>query len=234
VVPPDTVAVTVSHVDYQTGFRCDLGAIREAAGDALLVVDAVQALGAVEFSMEHADVMVAGGHKWLRAGGGVGLMAVSDRALERLSPTLVGWPGVEDPFDTEAPLPHPPAGDAARFMMGSPPFTGVAALRGSLEALLRAPIERVAAEVIARSKEIELEADRAGADVVRPWRGDSERSGIVSFRPRGEASTDAYRRLSDAGFSLTDRDGHLRVAPYATTLSDATASFGKVLGSRGP
>ena len=222
----------MSHVDYHTGFRCDLGAIREAAGDALLVVDAVQALGAVPFSMEPADVMVAGGHKWLRAGGGVGLMAVSDRALDRLAPTLVGWPGVEDPFDTEAPLPHPPLGGAAQFTMGSPPFTAVAALRGALEALARIPIEDVTNEVISRSKEVEREAVRAGAGVLRPWRCDAERSGIVTFRPAGESSTDAYRRLSDARFALTDRDGHLRVAPHATTDPAAPASLGEVLRSR--
>lgn len=231
-VDRSTVAVAVSHIDYHTGFRCDLGAIREAAGDALLVVDAVQALGAVQFSMEHADVMVAGGHKWLRAGGGVGLMAVSDRALDRLAPTLVGWPGVKDPFDTDAAPPHPPLGGAAQFTMGSPPFTAVAALRGTLEALARVPIEDVATEVISRSREVESEADRAGADVLRPWRSDAERSGIVTFRPAGECSTDAYRRLSDAGFSLTDRDGYLRVAPHATTDPAAPASFGEVLRNR--
>ena len=129
-VDPSTVAVAVSYVDYHTGYRCDLASLREAAGDALLVVDAVQGLGALQFSMEHADVAVAGGHKWLRAGGGVGLMAVSDRALERLAPTLVGWPGVEDPFDVDAPLPHPPVPNAGRFTMGSPPFTAAGGSSG--------------------------------------------------------------------------------------------------------
>ena len=232
-VDKSTVAVTVSHVDYRTGFRCDLAAIREAVGHALLVVDAVQSLGALRLSMEHADVVVAGGHKWLRAGGGVGLIAVSDRALEQLAPTLVGWPGVEDPFDTEAPLPHPPLGGAGRFMIGSPPFTSVAALRGSLEALGAVSMGDVEATVIARSRAVEEAAFRAGAEVVCPRRSDSERSGIVSFRPAGESSADAYRRLSDAGFALTDRDGYLRVAPYATTHADAPAYFGEVLRSHG-
>ena len=68
-----TVAVAVSHVDYRTGYRCDLAAIREATGEALLVVDAVQALGAMRSSMEHADVLIAGGHKWaLRGNVGLG------------------------------------------------------------------------------------------------------------------------------------------------------------------
>ena len=231
-VDASTVAVAVSLVDYRTGYRCDLAPLREAAGDALLVVDAVQALGALRLSMEHADVVVAGGHKWLRAGGGVGVMAVSERALDRLSPTLVGWPGVQDPFDLGAPLPHPPVAGAGRFTMGSPPFTAVAALRGGLEALLGAPIEDIETAVIARSRAVEEEARRAGAEVVDPWRSDAERSGIVSFRPAGEPSADAYRRLSEAGFALTDRDGFLRVAPHASTHPDAPAELGSILRRR--
>ena len=227
-----TVAVAVSQVDYHTGFRCDLGAIREAAAGALLVVDAVQALGAVQVSMEHADVVVAAGHKWLRAGGGVGLMAVSDRALERLSPTLVGWPGVLDPFDTRTPVPHAPLDGTGRFALGSPPFTAVAALRGSLEALGAVSMQEVEDAVIARSRAVEEAARRTGAALLCPKRSDSERSGIVTFHPAGESSTDAYRRLSDAGFSLTDRDGYLRVAPHATTDPAAPASLEEVLSNR--
>ena len=229
VVDRSTVAVAVSLVDYRTGYRCDLPSIREACGDALLVVDAVQALGALRVSMEHADIVVAGGHKWLRAGGGVGLMAVSDRALDRLAPTLVGWLGVKEPFDVRLALPHPPVDGAMRFAMGSPPFTAVAALRGSLEALQLARAEDIEAVVIARSKAVEEEARRAGAEVIDPWRMDGERSGIVSFRPSGESSADAYRRLTDGGFYLTDRDGFLRVAPHATTHPDAPAALGEAL-----
>ena len=231
-VDASTVAVSVSYVDFHTGYRCDLASIREAVGEALLVVDAVQGLGAMAFSMRHADVMVAGGHKWLRAGGGVGVMAVSDRALERLSPTLVGWPGVKDPFDSRTPLPHPPLDNSRRFTMGSPPFTSVAALRGSLEALPTARIEDVEAAVITRSKAVEEEARRADAHVVSPWEHDSERSGIVSVRPSGEPAADTYRRLSQAGFALTERDGFLRVAPHATTHADAPAALGEVLRNR--
>ena len=231
-VDGSTVAVAVSYVDYHTGFRCDPASLREAAGEALLVVDAVQGLGALDFSMEHVDVAVAAGHKWLRAGGGAGLMAVSDRAMEWLSPTLVGWSGVEDPFDVGGSLPHPPLAGAARFMMGTPPFTSVAALRGSLEALGEvgmADLERV---VLARSRALELAVRAAGAEVICPPVDDSERSGIITFRPGGEPASAAYERLTQAGFFLTERSGFLRAAPHATTHPDAPAAFGEVLGER--
>lgn len=231
-VDRSTTAVAVSYVDYHTGFRCDPAALREAAGDALLVVDAVQGLGALEFSMEHADVAVAAGHKWLRAGGGVGLMAVSDRALERLAPTMVGWPGVEDPFDVAAPAPHPPLPSARRFAMGSPPFPALAALRGSLEALAEAPMADLERMVLARSRAVEEAVRAAGGEVLCPPVDDSERSGIVTFRPSGEQASAAYERLSRAGFFLTERAGYLRAAPHATTHPDAPEKFGEVLRER--
>ena len=224
-----TTAVALSYVDYRTGYRCDLPAMREAAGDALLVVDAVQGLGALRFSMEHADVMVAGGHKWLRAGGGAGLLAVSERALERLRPTLTGWLGVVDPFDTAAPLPHPPLEGADRFVMGSAGFTAVAALAESLRLLLTVSMDDVEAAVIARSTAVEEEARKAGARVLSPWLRDDERSGIVSFTPAGESSEDACAGLVGEGFSLTERHGMLRVAPHASTHPDAPAAMGEVL-----
>ncbi|MDE0138195.1 MAG: aminotransferase class V-fold PLP-dependent enzyme [bacterium] len=228
-VDDGTTAVALSHVDYRTGFRCDLPAIREAAGRALLVVDAVQGLGALRFSMEGVDVMVAGGHKWLRAGGGAGLIAVSERALERLRPAMTGWLGVVDPFDTAAPLPHPPLDGADRFVMGSAGFPAVAALAESLRVLQTVSMEDVEAAVIARSTAVEEEARKAGARVLSPWRGDGERSGIVSFTLARDSSADVHARLTAEGFTLTERNGMLRVAPHASTHPDAPAAMGEVL-----
>ena len=48
---------------------------------------------------ELIDVAAAAGHKWLLTPEGVGLLYLSDRARERLEPTLVGWISVPDPED---------------------------------------------------------------------------------------------------------------------------------------
>ena len=69
-VDSDTSAVALSSVDYLTGFRADLEAMRELAEDALLVVDAIQGFGAFPLTLEPADVVIAGGQKWLRARNG--------------------------------------------------------------------------------------------------------------------------------------------------------------------
>lgn len=222
-------ALAFSAVDYHTGFRCDLAGIREAAGEALVVVDAVQALGVLDMPWEAADVVAAGGHKWLRAGMGVGIMAVSERALERLQPTLTGWLGVEDPLDTAEPYPHPPASSAARFAMGTPPLTAAAGLSGALEAMEGADVKDIEAAALERSRAVAKQVRRAGGEVLVAPRSAAERSGIVTFRPAGESAADAHRRLADAGFLITERGGCLRVSPHATTHPGAPAALGEAL-----
>jgi selenocysteine lyase/cysteine desulfurase len=131
-VDRDTTAVAVSLVDFRTGFRADLAGLREAAGDALLVVDAAQALGAVRVTLEPADFLVAGGQKWLRAGFGGGVLACSPRALERLEPVLSGWAGVEDAFDLARHAPGPALPGADRVSLTEfDPFAAAAMGRRS-------------------------------------------------------------------------------------------------------
>ena len=66
--------VSVSAVDYRTGYRADLAALREVVGDRILVVDGIQGFGVIEAPWEVADILVVGGQKWLRAGWGTGFL----------------------------------------------------------------------------------------------------------------------------------------------------------------
>ncbi|HEY8588169.1 MAG TPA: aminotransferase class V-fold PLP-dependent enzyme, partial [Naasia sp.] len=91
-----TVAVAVSLVDARTGHLADLDGIRQVIGDRLLIVDAVQGAGVVDVPFAAADIVAGGGHKWLRAGWSTGYLALSDRAVERLTPVFSGYQGVSD------------------------------------------------------------------------------------------------------------------------------------------
>ncbi len=98
-----TRIVAISHVQFASGFRVDLERIGRAARrhDALLVVDVIQALGVIPIDLESEFVDVAAGacHKWLMTPEGVGFLYLSDRARERIQPTLVGWISVPYPDD---------------------------------------------------------------------------------------------------------------------------------------
>ena len=216
-----TTAVVVSLVDHQTGFRPNLDALREAAGDALLVVDAIQGLGAVKTTLEPADVLVSGGQKWLRAGFGNALLACSTRALDRLQPVLSGWTGVEDPFEPGHPVPRPALDGAERFSLTVfNPFAG-SALAAALELVEETGIAAIEAAITHRIRALELAVRWAGAEVLAPWRTPAERAGILSFRVPGWDPEVLVARLAAAGLTVSEWAGWVRLAPHATTPLEA-------------
>lgn len=81
-------AITFTHNETSTGVINDLEAlvevVRREVPDALVMVDAVSSLGSapVLFDDWHLDVCVAGSQKGLALPPGLGVFAVSDRALE--------------------------------------------------------------------------------------------------------------------------------------------------------
>ncbi|NUS10878.1 MAG: aminotransferase class V-fold PLP-dependent enzyme [Streptomyces sp.] len=212
----DVVAVSLSAVDFRTGHRADLAAIRDVIGpDRLLVVDAIQAFGVVELPWQAADVVVAGGQKWLRAGWSTGFAALSDRALERLAPTLTGWTGVEDValFDgTE----HPPAAGAGRLSLTNLSPVAAAAFAAALEIVEATGVAAIEAAVAARVDEL-LDAVRAGGGEVLSATDRASRAGIVSFRLPGVPAAKVADALHAHGLTPTVRPDSLRVSPHAST-----------------
>ena len=92
-------------------------------------------------------------------------------------------------------------------------------------------IADVEATVIERARTAAEVIKTAGGELMTPWEDDSERSGIVSFRMPDEPSEVTNARLSDAGITITERNGWMRVAPHASTHPDAPTTLGEVLSS---
>lgn len=216
-VDDETRAIAVSAVDYLSGFRPDLVALRELADDGLLVVDAIQGLGAVEFDSTPADVVVAGGQKWLRAGFGSGLLALSPRSIDMLHPTLTGWWGVEDSFDWDALPPHAARADAERFQGGGPPLFGAFALAAALDVVEAEGMPDIHETVMENAMAIEDVARGCGAEILEPWDSDEERSGILSFQMPGEPALATVGRLAEAAVFVSVRGEWVRAAPHAST-----------------
>ena len=104
-IDSNTKVVAISSVQYASGFKADLERIGRAARavDALFCVDIIQGFGALPYDLpaEFVDAACGASHKWLCAPEGCGILYLSDRARERVNPTLVGWISVETPWDFE-------------------------------------------------------------------------------------------------------------------------------------
>jgi selenocysteine lyase/cysteine desulfurase len=228
-IDADTRLVAVSLVDYMTGFRIDVDAIADAAGDALVLVDGIQGLGAVEARLGGADVFVSGGQKWLRAGFSAGVMAVSPRVFDRLAPTLTGWWSVEDGYAFEVPPPHPPLATADRFLEGSPNLLGAVAAAAALAVVDTGGIREIEVAVLERSGAVLDLVRSLDAEVIAPWRSDGERAGIVTFKIPGLPAVEVVDALAAAGFVVSERSGWIRVSPHATTPLHVIEGFGAAL-----
>lgn len=104
-IDSNTKLVSISAVQYGSGFRADLERIGKVARavDALFAVDIIQGFGALAFDLpaQFVDIAAGASHKWLCSPEGCGVMYLSDRARQRVEPTLVGWISVEVPWNFE-------------------------------------------------------------------------------------------------------------------------------------
>ncbi|MCD2185650.1 aminotransferase class V-fold PLP-dependent enzyme [Actinomycetospora soli] len=182
--------VAVSVAQSADGALVDLDALR--ASGAFVVLDATQSLGWLPTDLSWADVVVAGGYKWLLSPRGCAWGAFSDRALDRVTPSAAGWYAGEDRWSAVYGLPLRLAGTARRLDV-SPAwssFAGAAVALPWLAGLDRAAVHAHGVGLAARL--------RAGLGL--PETG----SAIVSIP--GDP-----QRLLDAGVRCAARAGATRV-----------------------
>lgn len=98
-----TKVICVSSVQWSSGYRIDMQELGELCRrrEIWLVVDAIQEMGALKIDLrgQYADFLFAGGHKWLNAPFGCGVMYLSDRVIEVLDPNAFGYLALEEPED---------------------------------------------------------------------------------------------------------------------------------------
>jgi selenocysteine lyase/cysteine desulfurase len=210
---PETAAIAMSHVQYQSGRRYDLEVLRALAGDArLLFVDATQSVGAVSVAAGGADMLTASHYKWLCAGYGAGLVTLSERLLQRPSPVF-GWRSHADPYalDERDATPHP---GAQRLEMGHPPFAPVLALGGALSHLAQTvqdPWPRIA------HLQSHLRAEMARLGLAPPTTPEGH-SGIAVIPADDPAGLKAA--LAQRGIMASARAGSVRLSTHAFNSED--------------
>ncbi|MGC4997013.1 aminotransferase class V-fold PLP-dependent enzyme [Streptomyces sp. DT195] len=228
----DVVALSVSAVDFRTGFRADLAGLREAIGpDRLLVVDAIQAFGVAEMPWDAADVVVTGGQKWLRAGWATGFATLSDRALESLEPVLTGWTGVEEVglFDDAD---HPPAPDAGRWSITNLSPVTAASFAAALDLVERHTVAAIETAIAERVGELTEVVREYGGRVLSPT-DPARRAGILSFTMPGHDPSLVAKALHAEGVTPTVRPDSLRFSPHASTPPEVCAQVAAALSALG-
>ena len=222
-----TRIVAISHVQYASGFKIDLerlGKIVRERG-ALFVVDTIQALGVVPTDVESQfiDVAAGGGHKWLLTPEGVAYLYLSDRARERIQPTLVGWISVPDPDDYFNFEQGWNRGTLA-WETGTGPMSLIHGFKASLDLLSGFGAQNVANYLEGLTDYLCERLPANNYEVVSS-RVSGEKSHIVCIRQRGNLTAMAlYAHLMGRKIVTAPRGDRLRIAPHiynTTTEIDA-------------
>jgi selenocysteine lyase/cysteine desulfurase len=203
VVDNNTKVICVSSVQWCSGYRLDIKSLGEICKEKgiWLVVDAIQEIGAVDvdLSVQYADIIIAGGHKWLNAPFGCGIMFISDKVLNELEPDSYGYLALEPPeggwgtyFRTPDITPFRdynfPATAKKFEIAGTSNYPGTAGLAKSLKLFNEIGIKNVEKQIRNLTDLLYEELDKVNADIVSK-REPEHRSGISVFR-----IYDSYKR----------------------------------------
>lgn len=218
-----TRLVAISQVQYASGFRADLERLGRAARavDALLVVDVIQALGVIPIDVQSELVDVAAGacHKWLLTPEGVGFLYLSDRARERIQPTLVGWISVPDP-DDYANFSQVWNRGTLAWETGTGPAALIHGLEQSLQLLTKTGSEQIQSHLETLTDYLcERLANRPYRIVSSRRR--SEKSQIVCIQhTSGLSAMNLYSHLKNRRIITAPRGDRLRVSPHLYNTSE--------------
>jgi cysteine desulfurase/selenocysteine lyase len=194
-IGPRTKVVAISSVQWSNGFRCDLGTLSALCRErrVWLVVDAVQQLGGVPLNVQETpvDFLACGGHKWLNAPFGAGLLYIRRQARESLRPLLGGYLGLETPeggwgqyFQTPSITPVRDCrfvNEARRYETGGTAnYPGAIGLAASLQMINQVGPEARWTRINELTDHLAAGLQGLGVEIVTPLER-KHRSGIITF-----------------------------------------------------
>jgi len=213
---PRTRVVTVSFVQYLSGFRLDLEKLGQAcvARGCLLFVDAIQGLGAFPIDVKRANIagLAADGHKWMLGPEGAALLYVNSQVMEKITPPEIGWTTVRHWSDfSRRDLSW--RDDARRYECGTLNTVGIYGLGAAVNLLLEVGIPNIAARVLQLTDRLRGGLLAQGHSVFGP-RAREEASGIVSFVPRQGGPEHLLDLFLAHRVQVAARGGMVRIAPH--------------------
>lgn len=210
-----TRVVTLSHVQYFNGHRVDIAAIAPVcrAAGALLVVDGTQSIGAIalDAAATGVDALVVSAHKWMLGPLGIGFMALSDAAMDRVAVTVPGWLSVREPFAFRNTLDYLP--DAQRYEPGTENAGGICGLTERLREIEAFGIAAIEARILTLLDHAAARLEALGATVVHQA-APRHRSGIMVFAHKALDSAAVVAGLLERRVRVSLRHGRVRLSPH--------------------
>jgi len=221
-VDDDTKAISISHVQWETGMKNDLRTLAGIAHNhgALLVVDGIQAAGSLVADMKRDDVdfYACGSYKWLLGPSGAGFLYVREELIESLEPPIYGYRALE-----QLEFEKPKLKDSVKKMeLGEPAYLCFVGTKAAIEMFLKLGPKEIEGRVLKLSGLLHDGLAELDVEVRSP--SDPElRSGIVSFKPKNAKSL--HEGLSKSGFVVSLRSIGIRVSVDFYNTEDEIERF---------
>jgi len=217
-IDDQTLLVSVSHVSFRSSYLQDLEPIVERAHamGAMIIADLYQSAGCVPVDVRALDLDFAtgGSVKWLCGGPGAAYLYVRRDLWPKLAPAATGWMAHEAPFAFDGgPIRY--AGDAFRFLTGTPNVPALYAARSGYEIVNEIGVPAIREKSVRQTTRLIELAGAAGLCVNTPRDANSRGGVVIVDVPDGsEITRELARREILADYR--PRAG-IRIAPHFYT-----------------
>lgn len=214
-IKPSTKLISISSVQFLSGYRCDLDLIGEVCKSKGIVfsVDAIQSLGATNLDIQKSkiDFLACGTQKWLMALMGLAFIYISEELQDKLSHRYAGWLSVEDPWNLlNYDLKFRKTAEA--FQNGTISAIGVTALNASLDFFNEFGYDKIENTIIDNSKYLINKLSEIGIEPILKNLPDKNLSGIVSFNCKNPKEVMDILQKENVDCAL--REGIVRFSPH--------------------
>ncbi len=228
-VDDNTRIISVSWVQFNNGYRVDLGKMGEFCRDKniLFCVDGIQGMCVMPIDVPKfgIDLFTSGCAKWMVGPCGTGFFYLSEKAEKSLGPISNGWLSIDwgDNFTDLLRYNLPQRKGPSKYESGTYAYQDFRALNASVDMHLRFDrqavwehIKRLTNMIIKKIEEDDRLVLKSSADINR-------RSGVVSFG--GHDSKGLFDYLNSNGFIVSFREGNIRVSPHFYNSSEEIKAF---------
>ena len=214
-ITPDTKLISVSQVQFLTGYRIDLELLGKVCKEKGIIfsVDAIQGLGAVRLDVQKSniDFISCGTQKWLLGLQGLAFIYLSQKLQESMHPSQPGWLSVEDAWNLlDYKLDIKKTADA--FQPGTMNYPAIHVMDASLKLFKEFCLDEIEERIINNSVYFISRLKEIG---IIPYLADVDRkylSGIVSFvHPSSEK---IFHELLHRNIVSSLRDNVIRFAHH--------------------
>lgn len=221
VITPETRLVSISLVQFLSGYRADISAIGEMCQKRGIIfcVDAIQAAGVVEIDVKKSniDFLAGGTQKWLMTSQGLSYIYITEELQNKITQQNVGWTSVSDAWnllDYNLSLKT----SAERFQNGTINVLGVCLFEATLNLFHDFGMQSVEKHVLDNTEYFINQLLEIGIDPILKNVESKNRAGIVSFKI--EKASELFEFLQSKRIYCAVREGMIRFSPHFYNTKD--------------